>query len=106
MNRFAQSTRGPEWFEGRSCRSAGYRTDYRSRLPQGVPHRIRTFTFSPDPDFEAKLLDIVGLYLNPPENAFVLCVDEKTRIQALNRNQPGLPLRARRPGAWTNEYVR
>src|SRR6202790_3686687 len=72
MNRFAQSTRGPEWFEGRSCRSAGYRTDYRSRLPQGVPHRIRTFTFSPDPDFEAKLLDIVGLYLNPPENAFVL----------------------------------
>ena len=46
------------------------------------PHRIRTFTFSPDPDFEAKLLDIVGLYLNPPENALVLCVDEKTGIQA------------------------
>ena len=70
------------------------------------PHRIRTFTFSPDPDFEAKLLDIVGLYLNPPENALVLCVDEKTGIQALNRTQPGLPLRARKPGAWTNEYVR
>ena len=60
------------------------------------PHRIRTFTFSPDPDFEAKLLDIVGLYLNPPENALVLCVDEKTGIQALNRTQPGLPLRARK----------
>jgi transposase len=45
------------------------------------PHRIRSFTFSPDPDFEAKLLDIVGLYLNPPENALVLCVDEKTGIQ-------------------------
>jgi len=70
------------------------------------PHRIRTFTFSPDPDFEAKLLDIVGLYLNPPENALVLCVDEKTGIQALNGTQPGLPLRARKPGAWTNEYVR
>jgi hypothetical protein len=70
------------------------------------PHRIRTFTFSPDPDFEAKLLDIVGLYLHPPENALVLCVDEKTGIQALDRTQPGLPLRARRPRTWTNEYVR
>jgi hypothetical protein len=47
------------------------------------PHRVRTFTFSPDPDFESKLLDIVGLYLNPPENALVLCVDEKPSIQAL-----------------------
>ena len=70
------------------------------------PHRIRTFTFSPDPDFEAKLLDIVGLYLNPPENAFVLCVDEKPGIQALDRTQPLLPLGAKRPRAWTNEYVR
>ena len=70
------------------------------------PHRIRTFTFSPDPDLEAKLLDIVGLYLNPPENALVLCVDEKTGIQALNRTQPGLPLRTRKPRAWANEYVR
>src|SRR6202790_783986 len=70
------------------------------------PHRIRPFTFIPAPDVEAKLLDIVGLYLNPPENALVLCVDEKTGIQALDRTQPGLPLRARRPGAWTNEYVR
>lgn len=69
-------------------------------------HRIRTFTFSPDPDFEAKLLDIVGLYLHPPENALVLCVDEKSGIQALDRTQPGLPLRARRPRTWTNEYVR
>lgn len=70
------------------------------------PHRLRTFTFSPDPDCEAKLLDIVGLYLHPPENALVLCVDEKTGIQALDRTQPGLPLRARRPRTWTNEYVR
>jgi transposase len=70
------------------------------------PHRIRTFTFSPDPDFEAKLLDIVGLYLNPPENALVLCVDEKPSIQALDRTQPLLPLRANKPRAWTNEYAR
>jgi transposase len=70
------------------------------------PHRVRTFTFSPDPEFEAKLLDIVGLYLHPPENAIVLCVDEKSGIQALDRTQPGLPLRAKRPRTWTNEYVR
>src|SRR6266478_8320143 len=69
-------------------------------------HRIRTFTFSPDPDFEAKLLDIVGLYLNPPENALVLCVDEKTGIQALDRTQPVLQLSAKQPRSWTNEYVR
>lgn len=69
-------------------------------------HRVRTFTFSPDPDLAAKLLDIVGLYLHPPENALVLCVDEKTGIQALDRTQPGLPLRAKRPRTWTNEYVR
>ena len=70
------------------------------------PHRIRTFTFSPDPDFEAKLLDIVGLYLNPPDNALVLCVDEKPSIQALDRTQPLLPLRAKKPRSWTNEYAR
>lgn len=69
-------------------------------------HRIRTFTFSPDPDFEVKLLDIVGLYLNPPENALVICVDEKPGIQALDRTQPLLPLRAKMPRSWTNEYVR
>ena len=70
------------------------------------PHRIRTFTFSPDPDFEAKLLDIVGLYLNPPDHALVLCVDEKTGIQALDRTQPLLPLSAKKSRSWTNEYVR
>src|ERR1700686_3452427 len=70
------------------------------------PHRIRTFTFSPDPEFEPKLLDIVGLYLNPPENALVLCVDEKPGIQALDRTQRLLPLRAKKPRSWTNEYAR
>ena len=70
------------------------------------PHRLGPFTFSPDPDLEAKLLDIVGLYLDPPDNALVLCVDEKTGIQALDRTQPLLPLRARKPRRWTNAYVR
>jgi transposase len=70
------------------------------------PHRMRTFTFSPDHDFETKLLDIVGLYLNPPENALVLCVDEKTGIQALDRTQPLLLLSAKKPRSWTKEYVR
>lgn len=69
-------------------------------------HQLRSFTFSPDPRFEDKLLDVVGLYMNPPENAVVLCVDEKTGIQALDRTQPMLPLRAKKPRAWTNEYVR
>src|SRR5260370_11296719 len=69
-------------------------------------HRIRTFTFSPDPEIGSNLLDIVGLYLNPPENALVLCVDEKPGIQALDRTQPLLPLRAKQPQSWTNEYVR
>jgi transposase len=70
------------------------------------PHRIGSFTFSPDPDFEAKLLDIVGLHLNPPDHALVLCVDKKTGIQALDRTQPLLPLSAKKPRSWTNEYVR
>lgn len=70
------------------------------------PHRLRTFNFSPDPRFEEKLLDVVGLYMNPPENALVLCMDEKTGIQALDRTQPVLPLRSGKPRAWSNEYVR
>src|SRR6185295_16264924 len=57
------------------------------------PHRIRTFKLSKDPQFAAKVRDIVGLYLNPPEHALVLSVDEKSQIQALDRTQPGLPIR-------------
>ena len=70
------------------------------------PHRIRTFNFSPDPEFGEKLLEVVGLYMSPPENAVVLCMDEKTGIQALDRTQPLLPLRSGKPKAWSNEYVR
>src|SRR6266851_502596 len=68
--------------------------------------RRRSWCISTDPEFGPKAADIVGLYLNPPENALVLCVDEKPSIQALERTQPLLPLRAKKPRAWTNEYVR
>lgn len=57
------------------------------------PHQVRTFKLSNDPDFEAKLVDVVGLYLDPPDRALVLSVDEKRQIQALDRTQPGLPLK-------------
>jgi transposase len=70
------------------------------------PHRLRTFNFSPDPHFGEKLLEVVGLYVDPPENAIVLCMDEKTGIQALDRTQPVLNLRSSKPKAWSNEYVR
>ncbi len=70
------------------------------------PHRIRTFKLSRDPDFVSKVRDIVGLYLNPPDKAVVLCVDEKSQIQALDRTQPILPLRPGLPARQTHDYVR
>ena len=70
------------------------------------PHLEKTFKVSNDPHFEEKLCDVVGLYLNPPENAVVFCVDEKTSIQALDRTQPGLPLKKGRCGTVTHDYKR
>jgi transposase len=70
------------------------------------PHRVRYYMHSPDPRFEEKLEDIVGLYLNPPENAVVLCVDEKAGIQALDRTQPLLPLRPGHVTRLSVEYKR
>jgi hypothetical protein len=70
------------------------------------PHRIRTFKRSHDPDFAAKLEDIVGLYLAPPKHTIVLSVDEKSQIQALDRTQPGLPLKPGKVGTRTHDYVR
>ena len=70
------------------------------------PHRTRSFKISTDPFFIEKVRDIVGLYLNPPDHALVLCVDEKSQIQALDRTQPGLPLKKGRCGTWTHDYVR
>jgi len=70
------------------------------------PHLIRTFKLSKDPRFEEKLIDVVGLYLDPPEKALVLCVDEKSQIQALDRTQPGLPMKKGRCGTMTHDYKR
>jgi transposase len=70
------------------------------------PHRSKTFKLSRDPRFLEKLTDVVGLYLNPPDRAIVLCVDEKSQIQALNRTQPGLPLKKGRCGTMTHDYKR
>lgn len=70
------------------------------------PHRLRRYMASPDPEFEAKAKEILGLYLNPPRKAAVFCVDEKTAIQALDRTQPALPLGAGRPERQAVEYVR
>jgi len=70
------------------------------------PHLVRTFKLSNDPQFLEKLEDVVGLYLNPPEHALVLSADEKSQIQALDRTQPGLPLRPGRCGTMTHDYKR
>ena len=70
------------------------------------PHLVRTFKVSNDPRFVEKMTDIVGLYLNPPERALVLCCDEKSQIQALDRTQPGLPLKKGRCGTMTHDYKR
>ncbi len=70
------------------------------------PHRLKTFKISNDPQFAEKVIDIVGLYMNPPDNAVVLSVDEKTQIQALDRTQPGLPLNPSRIGSRTHDYKR
>ena len=70
------------------------------------PHRVGTFSYSPDPDFVEKVRDVVGLYLNPPENAVVLCVDEKTQIQALDRTQPMLPMRPDQIERHSHDYKR
>jgi transposase len=70
------------------------------------PHLVETFKVSRDPHFVEKLEDIVGLYLSPPEHALVLCCDEKSQVQALDRTQPGLPLKKGRAGTLTHDYKR
>jgi len=70
------------------------------------PHLVRTFKVSNDPRFVEKLEDVIGLYLDAPEHALVLCCDEKSQVQALDRTQPGLPLKKGRAGTMTHDYVR
>src|ERR1019366_9286904 len=70
------------------------------------PHLVRSFKVSNDPDFATKVADVVGLYIDPPEKALVLSIDEKSQIQALDRTQPGLPLKKGRAGTMTHDYKR
>ena len=70
------------------------------------PHKTRLFKLSKDPRFAEKLVDIVGLYVDPPEHAVVLSIDEKSQIQALDRTQPGLPMKKGRCGTMTHDYKR
>jgi len=70
------------------------------------PHLTKTFKLSNDKQFVEKVQDVVGLYLNPPDRALVLSLDEKSQIQALDRTQPGLPMKKGRAGTWTHDYKR
>jgi hypothetical protein len=70
------------------------------------PHRSKPFKLSPDRRFVEKLTDVVGVYLNPPDKALVLCVDETSQVQALDRTQPGLPIKKGRCGTMTHDYTR
>lgn len=100
---------GTHW----SCRTMAKATGVSSATVQRIwearglkPHRVKTFKLSRDPKFVEKLTDVVGLYLNPPDKAVVLCVDEKSQIQALDRTQPGLPMKPGRAGTMTHDYKR
>jgi len=96
-----------------SCRTMAKRVGVSSATVQRIwrehrlyPHKVHTFKQSKDPRFVEKLTDVVGLYMNPPDNAAVLCFDEKTMIQALDRTQPGLPLKPGKAGTMTHDYKR
>jgi len=96
-----------------SCRTMAARVGVSPATVQRIwsarnikPHRVKTFKLSNDKRFEEKLIDVVGLYLNPPENAIVLAMDEKSQIQALDRTQPSLPMKPERAGTMTHDYKR
>ena len=102
-------THATQW----SCRSMAQHCGVSKASVQRVwhangfkPHLIKTFKLSNDPDFIEKLEDVVGLYLNPPEHALVLGLDEKSQIQAVDRTQPGLPMKHGRAGTMTHDYKR
>jgi transposase len=96
-----------------SCRSMARATGVSAATVQRVwharglkPHLVETFKLSNDKRFEEKLVDVVGLYVDPPEKAVVLCIDEKSQIQALDRTQPSLPMKKGRAGTMTHDYKR
>ncbi|MGZ9092906.1 MAG: IS630 family transposase [Rhodoplanes sp.] len=97
------------WAAGAMAKAVGISVSSVQRIwrAHGLqPHRVRRFKLSKDPQFAAKLRDIVGLYVDPPAHAVVLSVDEKSQIQALDRTQPGLPLKPGRAGTMTHDYKR
>ena len=98
-----------DWSTRSMARHAGVSRSTVARIwhARGLkPHRVDTFKVSTDPAFEDKLTDVVGLYVNPPENAIVLCMDEKSQVQALQRSQPSLPMKKGRAGTMTHDYKR
>lgn len=100
---------GTHWSVRTMAKVAGVSKDAVQRIwsANGIkPHLVRTFKLSKDPKFEEKLVDVVGLYMDPPDKALVLCVDEKSQIQALDRTQPGLPMKKGRCGTMTHDYKR
>lgn len=108
-----EATRPPpgrsRWSIRSMARHAGVSASSVQRIWSGndiKPHRVRTFKLSNDPRFEEKFWDVIGLYLNPPDQALVLCCDEKSQCQALERTQLGLPLAPKRPRTMTHDYVR
>jgi transposase len=108
-----QATRPPQGRARWTCRAMARELGVSKATVQRVwseneikPHLTRVFKLSTDPDFEAKFWDVIGLYLNPPEQAVVLCCDEKSQIQALQRSQPGLPLGKGHIRTQTHDYYR
>lgn len=97
------------WSSRAMARTSGLSTSSVQRIWRAFglqPHRLETFKLSSDPDFVAKVRDVVGLYVSPPEHAIVLCVDEKSQIQALDRSQPLLPMRPGQPARRSHDYKR
>lgn len=100
---------GTHWSTRTMAKATGTSQSAVSRIWRAFslqPHRVETFKLSSDPFFVEKVRDLVGLYLKPPERALVLCVDEKSQIQALDRTRPVLPLRPGVPARQTHDYVR
>jgi transposase len=97
------------WTAPAMAKTVGISPSSVRRIWQGhglQPHRVKTFKLSNDPDFAAKLSDVVGLYVDPPAHAVVLSIDEKSQIQALDRTQPGLPMKKGRCATMTHDYKR
>ena len=97
------------WSAAKMAKAAGVSRRSVQRIWAGAglkPHLTRTFKLSNDPKFAEKVVDVVGLYMNPPERALVFCVDEKSQIQALDRTQPGLPMNRGRAATMTHDYKR